>query len=74
LLDDPVIVGIAQRLRKTPAQAVLSWALQRGTALLTTSVAPKRIQENFELSAIPEDACLALFREPVEWIERRRAA
>jgi hypothetical protein len=26
------------------------------TALLTTSVTPSRIQENFELSTIPEDA------------------
>ena len=56
LLDDPVIIGIAQRLRKTPAQVVLAWAVQRGTALLTTSVKPSRIQENFELSTIPEDA------------------
>ena len=56
LLDDPVIIGIAQRLRKTPAQVVLAWAVQRGTALLTTSVTPGQIQENFELSTIPEDA------------------
>ena len=56
LLDDPVIIGIARRLRKTPAQVVLAWAVQRGTALLTTSVTPSRIQENFELSTIPEDA------------------
>jgi diketogulonate reductase-like aldo/keto reductase len=56
LLDHPVIIAIAQRLRKTPAQVVLAWAVQRGTALLTTSVTPSRIQENFELSTIPEDA------------------
>jgi diketogulonate reductase-like aldo/keto reductase len=56
LLDDPVIMAIAQRLRKTPAQVVLAWAVQRGTALLTTSVTPSRIRENFELSTIPEDA------------------
>ena len=60
LLDDPVIIGIAQRLRKTPAQVVLAWAVQRGTALLTTSVTPSRIQENFELSTIPEDAMLEI--------------
>ncbi len=51
-----MIISIAQRLRKTPAQVVLAWAVQRGTALLTTSVTPSRIQENFELSTIPEDA------------------
>ena len=56
LLDDPVITGIAQRVHKTPAQVALAWAVQRGTALLTTSVTPARIQENFDLSTIPEDA------------------
>lgn len=56
LLDDPVIVAIARRLGKTAAQVVLAWAVQRGTALLTTSVTPGRIRENFELSTLPEDA------------------
>ena len=56
LLDDPVIIAIAKRLGKTPAQVALAWAIQRGTALLTTAVTPGRIQENFELSTIPEDA------------------
>jgi diketogulonate reductase-like aldo/keto reductase len=56
LLDDPAIVAIARRLGKTPAQVVLAWAIQRGTALLTTSTKPSRIQENFDVSAIPEDA------------------
>jgi aldehyde reductase len=35
-LEDPVISAIAARVRKTPAQALLAWAVQRGTALLTT--------------------------------------
>jgi diketogulonate reductase-like aldo/keto reductase len=56
LLDDPVIVSIARRLDKTPAQVALAWAIQRGTALLTTSVTPSRIRENFEVSTLPEDA------------------
>ena len=56
LLDDPVITAIARRLGKTPAQVVLAWAVQRGTALLTTSVKPSRLQENFEVSTLPEDA------------------
>src|SRR6202000_1479546 len=46
LLKDPVIVSIAQRVGKTPAQVVLAWAIQRGTALLTTSKTPTRIREN----------------------------
>jgi diketogulonate reductase-like aldo/keto reductase len=56
LLDDPVIVAIARRLGKTPAQVVLAWAIQRGTAFLTTSVTPSRIRENLDLSPLPEDA------------------
>jgi len=56
LLDDPVITAIAHRIHKTPAQVALAWAVQRGTAFLTTSTTPRRIQENFDISALPEDA------------------
>ncbi len=56
LLEDPVITAIAARLHMTPAQVALSWAVQRGTAYLTTSTKPQRIQENFEISTLPEDA------------------
>jgi diketogulonate reductase-like aldo/keto reductase len=56
LLADPVITAIAQRLHKTPAQVALAWAVQRGTAFLTTSTKPQRIQESFDISALPEDA------------------
>ena len=35
-LEDPVITAIAARVGKTPAQVLLAWAVQRGTALLTT--------------------------------------
>jgi len=56
LLDNPVITTIAQRVQKTPAQVALAWAIQRGTALLTTSTTPRYIQENFEVSTLPEDA------------------
>jgi diketogulonate reductase-like aldo/keto reductase len=56
VVDDPVITGIAQRIHKTPAQVALAWAVQRGTAFLTTSTTLHHIQENFEISALPEDA------------------
>jgi diketogulonate reductase-like aldo/keto reductase len=56
VLDDPVITAIARRIHKTPAQVVLAWAVQRGTAFLTTSTTPRYIRENFEISALPEDA------------------
>jgi diketogulonate reductase-like aldo/keto reductase len=56
LLDDPVITSIARRVNKAPAQVLLAWAVQRGTALLTTSKTPSRIKENFNISTLPEDA------------------
>src|SRR5262249_36607458 len=62
LLDDPVITAIAGRIGKTPAQVLLAWAIQRGTALLTTSKTPTRIRENFEGSAIPDAAMRATNR------------
>jgi alcohol dehydrogenase (NADP+) len=55
-LEDPVITAIAARVGKTPAQVLLAWAVQRGTALLTTPRTPERAKENFNISALPEDA------------------
>jgi alcohol dehydrogenase (NADP+) len=55
-LEDPVILAIAERVGKTPAQVLLAWAVQRGTALLTTPRTAARAQENFNISALPEDA------------------
>jgi aldehyde reductase len=56
LLEDPVITAIAARVGKTPAQVLLAWAVQRGTALLTTPKSAARAQENFDISALPQDA------------------
>lgn len=56
LLEDPVILAIAQRVGRSPAQVLLAWAIQRGTACLTTSKTPSRIQENFDVATLPENA------------------
>jgi diketogulonate reductase-like aldo/keto reductase len=56
IVDDPVIGAIAQRVHKSPAQVALAWAVQRGTAVLTSSTKPDRIRGNFEISALPEEA------------------
>jgi alcohol dehydrogenase (NADP+) len=55
-LEDPVISSIATRVGKTPAQVLLAWAVQRGTALLTTPKSAARARENLNLSALPGDA------------------
>jgi aldehyde reductase len=56
LLDDPVISAIAARLGRTSAQVLLAWAVQRGTALLTTPKSAARARENLNVSPLPEDA------------------
>jgi diketogulonate reductase-like aldo/keto reductase len=56
LLDDPLVVSFARRFEKTPAQVLLAWGIQRGSAVLTASVSPARIRENFDVTALPESA------------------
>jgi len=56
LIDDPVIAVIAKRVNKNPAQVLLAWALQRGTAPLTTATSIRHIEENFGISALPDGA------------------
>jgi diketogulonate reductase-like aldo/keto reductase len=54
--DDPVLISIAQDAHKTPAQVALAWAVQRGTAFLTTSTSPEHIRENFDISQLSVEA------------------
>ena len=49
VLDDPVLVELAARLGKSPAQIVLRWHIQRGNIVFPKSTTPSRIKENFEL-------------------------
>jgi len=67
VLDDPTIVEIAKRARKTPAQVVLRWHIERGDIVFPKSVTPSRIAENidifdFELSGEDVEAISALNR------------
>jgi aldehyde reductase len=55
-LEDPVVLAIAERVGKTPAQVLLAWAVQRGTAFLTTAKTAARARENFDISPLPQDA------------------
>ena len=46
LLEDPVMLTIADRHHATPAQIALAWGLHRGTSLVVKSVDSLRMQEN----------------------------
>ncbi|KAJ5810273.1 uncharacterized protein N7503_002491 [Penicillium pulvis] len=54
VIDDPTVAEIAKKLNKDPAQLLISWAVQRGSAVLPKSVTPSRIETNFEDFVIPD--------------------
>lgn len=60
VIDSPVITRIAEATGQTPSQVALAWAVQRGTAMLTTSTNPDHIRENFAFSALPDQAMQAI--------------
>lgn len=49
VLDDPVIVEVAEAHGVTPAQATLRWHIERGDIVFPKSVTESRIRENFDL-------------------------
>lgn len=57
-LRDPVILRLAQRYGRTPAQVVLRWHLDIGNVVIPKSVTPARIRENiavFDFNLTAED-------------------
>jgi diketogulonate reductase-like aldo/keto reductase len=49
-LDHAVIVGVAERLGRTPAQVIVRWHLQHGIVVIPKSVHPDRIRSNAEVT------------------------
>ena len=56
VVDDPVVIEVAKELGKTPAQVLISWSVQRGTAVVPKSVTPERIEANFQDFELPKEA------------------
>jgi diketogulonate reductase-like aldo/keto reductase len=48
-LQDPAILAIASAHRKTAAQVMLRWHLQRGRSVIPKSTKPERIAESFDV-------------------------
>lgn len=77
IIDEKSIQQIAQAHRKTVAQVLLRWGIQRGTVVIPKSTTPSRIDENinvfdFELSdaQMQEIAMLernARYVNPIDW-------
>ena len=49
VLTESVVTGAAARLHRSPAQVVLRWALQRGTAVIPKTSRKERLRENLAL-------------------------
>jgi len=49
VLDEPAITRVARVHRRTPAQVVLRWHVQRGDVVFPKSVSSARMRENFAL-------------------------
>lgn len=50
VLTEPVVLATAERLGVTPAQVVLRWGIQRGTAIIPKTSRAERLSENIALS------------------------
>lgn len=49
VLERDVVKAAAKRLGKTPAQVVLRWGVQRGTAIIPKTSKPERMRENLAI-------------------------
>jgi len=48
-LQDPIVLRLAEKYHKTPAQILIRWLLERKLSPLPKSTTPARIKENFEV-------------------------
>ena len=74
VLEQNVVQAAAQRVQRTPAQVVLRWGIQRGTAIIPKTSKPERMQENLnlfdfeltddEMNAISALNCNRRFNDP----------
>jgi len=49
VLREPVVLQLAAKYKRTAAQVVLRWGVQRGTAIIPKSCRPERVRENAQL-------------------------
>ena len=79
-LEEQLIKDLGTKYGKSPAQVVLRWALQRGTAAIPKSVNPERMAENAAVwdFALTEDEMSSVsklnqnlrFNDPGKYAER----
>ena len=67
VLEDPLVVSLARKYQKSPAQILINWCLRRNCGAVVKTKTPSRLVENweaqsFELSAEDTAALLGLSR------------
>ncbi|XBJ18403.1 hypothetical protein VPH35_009579 [Triticum aestivum] len=64
VLSNPVVISVAEKLQKTPAQVALRWGLQMGQSVLPRSTDEAMMKENLDIFdwPMPEDL-MAKFSE-----------
>ena len=55
LLENPTILSISKRYKKSPAQVLIKWSLQCGFVVIPKSANPDRIRDNF-LPAVDDES------------------
>jgi len=60
LLKEETILSVAEKNKCSPAQVLLSWGVQRGTAVVPKSSNPERIKQNITLLKLSDDDMAAV--------------
>ncbi|XP_062231562.1 NADPH-dependent aldo-keto reductase, chloroplastic-like isoform X2 [Phragmites australis] len=73
VLSNPIVISVAEKLQRTPAQVALRWGLQMGQSIIPKSTNEARIKENLNIFdwSIPEDL-MAKFSE-IQQVKMLRA-
>lgn len=67
-LDNSTLEKLAQQYKKSPAQMLLRWALQKGTVVIPKSAQKEHIEEN---AAVFDFEITAQDMERLDWLSRR---